>query len=162
MSTLIDAKGHDLQDDYLRVAEGEAIPDQGSVLVGLSQWPAAKLRGGVLGLELANTVDVLQLAKDDLDAASLITLNFPAFADGRAYSLAYRLRAVGYRGILRATGAAVMPDQLLMMRRCGFDQFRLADSAQAQSAKTTLSKAHIKPYQPDSICSYTVTRQRLP
>ena len=162
MSTLIDANGRELQDEFVRVAEGDAIPTEGAVLVGIEQWHAAKSRGGVVGLELSNTTDILQLSKDDLAFSALIVLHFPAFADGRAYSQAYRLRAAGYRSILRATGAAVMPDQLLMMRRCGFDQFRLADSAQAPIAKTTLSKALIKPYQPDSVCSYTVTRQRLP
>ena len=41
----------------------------------------------------------------DIDRFSLITLEFPAFTDGRSYSLARTLRErYGYRGELRAVG----------------------------------------------------------
>jgi len=55
--------------------------------------------------------------------AYLITLHFPKFSDGRAYSQARLLRErLGYQGELRATGN-VLQDQAPFMLRCGFDSF---------------------------------------
>ncbi|HEX7820274.1 MAG TPA: DUF934 domain-containing protein [Sphingobium sp.] len=58
----------------------------------------------------------------DLDRLSLVEVNFPAFGDGRGYSAAAILREAGYTGELRAVGD-VLVDQILAMRRCGFDSF---------------------------------------
>jgi len=44
----------------------------------------------------------------------------PKFTDGRAFSQAFLLRRLGYAGELRATGD-VLIDQLLQMKRSGFD-----------------------------------------
>ncbi|GAY21852.1 MULTISPECIES: DUF934 domain-containing protein [Sphingobium] len=58
-----------------------------------------------------------------LDRLSLVEVNFPAFGDGRGYSAARILREAGYQGELRAVGD-VLVDQIVAMRRCGFDSFR--------------------------------------
>lgn len=58
-----------------------------------------------------------------LDRISLVEVNFPAFGDGRGYSAARILREAGYTGELRAVGD-VLVDQLVAMRRCGFDSFQ--------------------------------------
>lgn len=58
-----------------------------------------------------------------LDRLSLVEVNFPAFGDGRGYSAARILREAGYIGELRAVGD-VLVDQIVAMRRCGFDSFR--------------------------------------
>lgn len=58
----------------------------------------------------------------DLGRLSLVEVNFPAFGDGRGYSSARILREAGYTGELRAVGD-VLVDQMLEMRRCGFDSF---------------------------------------
>ena len=77
------------------------------------QWPA---------VALANTDPVEELAPH-LGELRLITLHFPKFSDGRAYSQARLLRGrLGYEGELRATGN-VLQDQLPFMLRCGFDAF---------------------------------------
>ena len=52
----------------------------------------------------------------------LVEIAFPRFRDGRGYSAARVLRENGYAGELRAEGD-VLVDQLLFMRRCGFDSF---------------------------------------
>lgn len=52
----------------------------------------------------------------------LVEIAFPRFRDGRGYSAARILRENGYKGELRAEGD-VLVDQLLFMRRCGFDSF---------------------------------------
>ncbi len=57
-----------------------------------------------------------------LDRLSLIDVDFPRFRDGRGYSSARILREAGYTGELRASGD-VLVDQMLLMRRCGFDSF---------------------------------------
>jgi len=77
------------------------------------QWPA---------VALANTDPVEKLAPH-LGELRLITLHFPKFSDGRAYSQARLLRGrLGYEGELRAIGN-VLQDQLPFMLRCGFDAF---------------------------------------
>lgn len=57
-----------------------------------------------------------------LDRIALIEVSFPKFRDGRGYSSARILREAGYTGELRAQGD-VLVDQVLPMRRCGFDSF---------------------------------------
>ena len=58
-----------------------------------------------------------------LGRISLVEIDFPHFRDGRGYSAAAILRAARYAGELRATGD-VLVDQILHMRRIGFDSFR--------------------------------------
>jgi uncharacterized protein (DUF934 family) len=57
-----------------------------------------------------------------LDRLRLVEVDFPRFRDGRGYSSARILREMGYQGELKAVGD-VLVDQLLFMRRCGFDSF---------------------------------------
>ncbi|MFM9851239.1 MAG: DUF934 domain-containing protein [Sphingomonadaceae bacterium] len=57
-----------------------------------------------------------------LDRLSLIEITFPKFRDGRGYSSARILREAGYKGELRAAGD-ILVDQIVFMRRCGFDAF---------------------------------------
>lgn len=57
-----------------------------------------------------------------LDRLALVEVDFPRFRDGRGYSSARILREAGYKGELRAAGD-VLVDQILFMRRCGFDSF---------------------------------------
>jgi uncharacterized protein (DUF934 family) len=57
-----------------------------------------------------------------LDRLSLVEVAFPKFRDGRGYSSARILREAGYTGELRAQGD-VLVDQIVYMRRCGFDSF---------------------------------------
>ncbi len=60
-----------------------------------------------------------------------VSIVFPAFTDGRGFSLAFRLRRVfGYRGHLRACGALI-PDQRAFLVLMGFDDVAI-DPAAAQ------------------------------
>ena len=61
----------------------------------------------------------------------LIGIDFPAFSDGRGFSLARRLRELGYRGRLRATGRLIA-DQYAMARRVGFDEVQVAPDIAAR------------------------------
>ncbi|MCB1519391.1 MAG: DUF934 domain-containing protein [Hyphomicrobiaceae bacterium] len=61
----------------------------------------------------------------ELSRVALVVITFPKFTDGRAYSLARRLRdSFGYQGGLRATGDVLL-DQIGLMERCGFDSFEI-------------------------------------
>jgi uncharacterized protein (DUF934 family) len=118
-------------DDWtvLRLAEGDtvesaAIPD-GKVIVPLAVWQARrdslKARGDV-AVWLASD-ERPEALKDDLALLPLIAIDFPKFADGRGYSIAYNLRArFDYQGELRAIGD-VLRDQLFYMQRVGFNAF---------------------------------------
>lgn len=69
-------------------------------------------------LQLPNDADLQGLA---LGGVTRIDLHFPKFSDGRAFSQAVMLRRrLGFKGELRATGD-VLVDQVVQMRRSGFD-----------------------------------------
>lgn len=101
-----------------------AVPS-GKVIVPLKVWQAQRAalqnRAG-LGVWLASHERAENL-QNDLARFAVIAVDFPRFADGRGYSIAYHLRArMGYRGELRAIGD-VLRDQLFYMQRVGFDTF---------------------------------------
>lgn len=88
-------------------------------------------------LELANDVDPRTL---DLNGITRIDLQFPAFTDGRAYSQAFLLRRrLRFVGELRATGD-VLIDQLVQMKRTGFDVAVLAEGVDASAAQRQLQR----------------------
>ena len=62
---------------------------------------------------------------------TLIRIAFPAFSDGRAFTIGHRLRALGYTGHLRAMGP-VIADQYPMARRTGFDDVEIPDELAAR------------------------------
>ena len=90
----------------------------------------------------ADDAQVLRLANDadpkevSLEGVTRIELDFPKFADGRAYSQAFLLRRRrGFAGDIRATGD-VLIDQLVQMQRSGFSSAVLkADKDAADAAR---------------------------
>ncbi|EIJ48204.1 hypothetical protein GWL_24460 [Herbaspirillum sp. GW103] len=120
-----------VSDDWtvLRLAEGETaetvtVP-QGRVIVPLKVWQAqgeALKSRAEIGVWLASDERPEEL-KGQLENFKVVAVDFPKFADGRGYSIAYNLRArLGYTGELRAIGD-VLRDQLFYMQRVGFDAF---------------------------------------
>ena len=69
-------------------------------------------------------------SRDMLDAA-MIRVDFPSFADGRGFTIAQRLRLMGYAGRLRAKGY-VLADQYAMARRVGFDEVEISEDLAAR------------------------------
>lgn len=96
----------------------EAAPP---ALVGLDQ--IASHQGAV---ELENTDDPALLAPYLADLR-LIRIAFPAFTDGRGFTLGRRLRMMGYDGRLRAQGH-LLADQYAMARRVGFDEVEIDEA----------------------------------
>jgi uncharacterized protein (DUF934 family) len=80
-----------------------------------------------------------------LDRLALIEVSFPKFRDGRGYSSARILREAGYTGELRAAGD-VLVDQILPMRRCGFDSF-VADAEIDEAVLAKLNGLYDNVYQ---------------
>lgn len=85
---------------------------------------------GQQAIDLASDADPGALA-ELLDSVPLIRIDFPGFADGRGFTIARRLRLMGYRGRLRAHGH-VIADQYAMARRSGFDEVEISDDLAAR------------------------------
>tara|TARA_R110002124_G_scaffold108337_1_gene260941 strand:- start:137 stop:547 length:411 start_codon:yes stop_codon:yes gene_type:complete len=81
-------------------------------------------------LDLANNDDPTALAPYLIDIR-LIRIEFPSFTDGRGFTLARRLRMMGYKGRLRARGH-VLADQYAMARRTGFDEVEISPELAAR------------------------------
>lgn len=96
---------------------GKAIVAQDDLA---TRWDELSGAADAIGVAISNDADVDALAPY-LDRIALIAAPFPSFADGRAFSLARRFRAMGYRGTLRATGK-IVADQYAYARACGFDE----------------------------------------
>lgn len=164
MSLLIDAKGELLADAYTSLADDAPLPADGAVLVSLARWQSEsallQARGAPVALHLPNTANVLVLA-DALLSRPLIVIEFPTFADGRAYSQARLLRErLGYQGQLRAIGVAVVSDQLMMMRRVGINEFLLRDDQSLTGCRELLLCFIAPAYQPAAGIQHSVLELR--
>lgn len=111
------------QDDWVTVADEDPIPPGEKVIV-----TPARLTNAIetiwasvpaLGVHIANDTDA-KTALPYFNYAQLISIAFPSFADGRGFSLARKLRWIGFVGELRATGP-VIADQYAFLKSCGFD-----------------------------------------
>lgn len=135
MSLLIDETGP-LEERFRTVGdEAELAATDGAVIVPLSLagMAIAARRNVELGITVPNTATIDEVAPF-FDAAALISVEFPAFSDGRGLSLARRLRRRGFTGRLRASGPLIA-DQFAEALACGFDEVALpAASAERQPA----------------------------
>ncbi|MDO5613179.1 MAG: DUF934 domain-containing protein [Paracoccus sp. (in: a-proteobacteria)] len=87
------------------------------------------------------TSDTLPAELVDHIHHGLIALDFPAMGDGRGFTLARRLRELGFTGRLRATGKLIA-DQYAMARRVGFDEVEItAELAARQPQDQWLARA---------------------
>jgi uncharacterized protein (DUF934 family) len=131
------------EDAWQPIEDGASLPADGKVVVSydrfLAEREALQGRNSPVGVRVKNTQKVDALA-DSLDRLDLVILEFPKFNDGRAYSQARILRErVGYEGELRASGQ-VLRDQLLFMRRCGFDAFEIAKGDAVEAWQAALAE----------------------
>ena len=139
MPTLIkhaDGRFAAAEDLYTRLADDEAAPADGGVIVSLARFHAEGERlladGRPVGVVIAPSEEVESLAYD-LPRIALVVLEFAKFRDGRPYSSARILRErLAYGGEVRAVGDVLL-EQAPFMVRCGFDAFVPADGAGAQA-----------------------------
>jgi uncharacterized protein (DUF934 family) len=103
----------------------------------IANYPISTSENPVKILEIANDTDVASL-HTELDMAEVVTLHFPKFTDGRAFSQAVQLRRrLGYEGDIRATGD-VLIDQLVQLKRSGFSSAVLRADQDAAHGQTLL------------------------
>lgn len=118
-----------------RILSFRDTPLYGGPVVPLAEFSAA-----------SNTAAVRLDPGDDarallpyLAGLRLIEVSFPKYRDGRGYSSAAILRAAGYCGELRAAGDVLL-DQLVFMRRVGFDSFAPATPLDAAAVAIALER----------------------
>ena len=104
--------------------------NEGQYLLPLDSWNTIQAEVGNmpenLGLLLDST-DLPENIQGDISAIPVIAVNFPAFADGRGFSIGTLLRQRhSYTGQLRAVGKPIR-DQLSYLVRCGFNAVQLAE-----------------------------------
>lgn len=125
----------------------DTLPEQRPAFVPLVLWQANQEESELAPLLTSDTELTAALGKQLGDAAA-IAIDFPAFTDGRGYSIARLLRErYDYRGEVRAVGD-VLVDQLDYMRRCGFSAMALRDDQHPEDALRALSFISVR-YQPD-------------
>lgn len=118
---------------------------------GLTDGPAAE--------PVPNTSTIADLLAAGGD---LIAIAFPAFTDGRGFSLARGLRQAGYAGRLRASGE-LLPDQFAFALDCGFDEVEVRDERLARQPVdqwlAALAEVDLA-YQPNSRVTDIFARRR--
>ena len=123
---LLDATG-EIEDHWPQVPDHQAAPQQGYALVPLARLgEVLGMTELYLGVDLPNDAD-LDLVVPHFDRISLISVDFPSFADGRGFSIAKRLRDQGFTGRLRASGP-VISDQFAYLLESGFDEVAIPES----------------------------------
>ena len=118
--------------------------DQRTAVLSLEDWQA---QGGE-AVALPNDLDVSTIAAK-LPQLSVITLDFPKWVDGRAYTQARLLRARHrFTGEIRAVGE-VLVDMLPLLARTGFDAVQLRADQDEAAARRALGFFPIGHYQAD-------------
>lgn len=126
--TGIQPTGYTVLEDGALPKEGEnvAVPLARLLEEGDSFFATAGGVGAIVDTE--TPYDSLEAIADKIAFA---IISFPAFGDGRGFSLAVRLRKdFNFKGEIRAAGP-VIPDQALFMLRAGFDTVDAPDERKA-------------------------------
>ncbi len=137
-----------LEDNWVFLETIESNVPTGNVIIPGSYWLENKEA-------LASRQDIGIWLDSDAEPESfipeitnlpLIAIDFPAFANGRGYSLARLVKERSqFKGELRAIGDVLL-DQIYFMKRCGFDSFLLKEGLSAEKALDYLS-TFSDPYQ---------------
>ncbi|WP_377848315.1 DUF934 domain-containing protein [Bosea sp. UC22_33] len=128
---LLDRTGS-AEDRWTR-SEGAAI---GNIPAALVPWEVlvealdAQESEQVIGVILPNSVPFSPLAPF-LPRLALVAITFPAYADGRGFSLARQIRRAGFAGEIRASGPLIA-DQFAYALSCGFDTIELPEANAAR------------------------------
>ena len=99
-----------------------------SVIVTDTGFGADEFSGAVVDIPNDTKPEALMAL---VAGAQMVRISFPAFSDGRGFTLARILRAEGFTGRLRAQGH-VIADQYAMCRRSGFDEVEISDELAAR------------------------------
>ena len=110
----------EIADAWAWVPDEAEIPWHGAIIVPFARLEEALGVRPSSGVHVPNDLDPASLAPH-LARLGLISVDFPSFADGRGFSVAQRLREMGFEGRLRASGP-VIADQFAFLLSCGFDE----------------------------------------
>ncbi len=146
--------GKFVEDGWRHLSDEEALPASGKVIVSqarLDEAVAGLAPEAPLGVIVANTADPAALTPF-LPRLALIAIAFPAFADGRGFSLARLIRRAGFTGELRASGR-LLADQYNHALGCGFDTVEIPadlakrqDETQWRNARAAYSRGYQRGY----------------
>lgn len=137
--------GQIVEDGWTLVQDDQALPD-GDILVPLARLSEGLGRNGKgrLGVALKPDERVEEL-KEALPRIDLVSLTFPIFRDGRAFTQARSLREhLHFAGSVRVTGH-FLPDQYEFLLRCGVSQLVIpegSDPAVWQKAHEQITVAY--------------------
>lgn len=122
--SLVYRNGALVADTWRHLGADDALPPAGDAVLGFSRWLGLATDAQRQRFAVAAAVgDVREDQLALLTQAPMIVLALASFTDGRAYSLARRLRgSQAYAGELRASGDVLL-DQIPLLARCGFDSF---------------------------------------
>lgn len=104
----------------------ETAPESGKPLIPLALAKEIEAPADPFGLLVQNDAAVEEITAF-FGRVDLIAVTFPAFADGRGFSLAKRLRREGFEGTLRASGPLIA-DQFADALACGFEEVDIPDT----------------------------------
>ena len=110
------------------------VTDKGFSPVADTVNPGLADLGTGAAVDIAHTEDPTAL-EPVLGQLALIRITFPSFSDGRGFTIARRLRMLGYTGELRAFGP-VIAEQYAMARRVGFDGVEIPDALAARQPES--------------------------
>ncbi|HEY4075857.1 MAG TPA: DUF934 domain-containing protein [Rhizomicrobium sp.] len=155
------------QDIYAPVADDAALPSNvesgGAIIVSLARFQkdreALLTRNTPLGIRLQSHENPQTLG-EDIHHFSLVTLEFPKFRDGRAFSWARMLRTrLGFTGEIRAVGDFLY-DQVSYQHRVGFDAWEVPDNFTIEMFNRALSEM-TNVYQPSADGKKTIRELRV-
>lgn len=140
--TLLSLTGIDTR-DWTVLADGETPKEGDTVAV-----PLARLKeegdtifsvAGNIGAVIPTETPFSEL-EDIAKRIKFAVIEFPAFGDGRGFSLAVRLRKdFDFKGEIRAIGP-VIPDQALFLLRAGFDSVDVEDNSRLEAFEKALTR----------------------
>ncbi|WP_415898992.1 DUF934 domain-containing protein [Neptuniibacter sp. QD48_11] len=107
----------------------ESLDQTGDIIVPLALYlenqDALTNREGQVAVKV-NGDDDIDFLVENLDKFPLVAIDFPAFRDGRGFSIARLLVRAEYKGEIRATGD-IGQDRFAYLERCGFTAIEVAD-----------------------------------
>src|SRR5579883_2764531 len=138
-------------DVWIKLADGDAAPSAGAIIVSAARWRAEReamsRRADPVGVAISPGKDADEQLREAAERP-LVALEFPKFADGRAFSLAQLLRErYGFTGELRAIGDVLL-DELALMLRCGFDSFEITNEPTLRALRRGWKPPVMLYYQP--------------
>ena len=140
---LLNKNGSTIENDSVIIYDVTGLTLHNDQILPLQYWLANKhhIKKSLNRIAIwVDSADNLESISEDIPSISLIALNFPKFADGRAFSMAHLLRGkYGFTGHLQAIGKPIA-DQAQFIFRCGFDSIDVPASDKVEIWQTEATR----------------------